>query len=288
MIKTGALGRAVLLAGLVTLAACEDGGGLKLGLGGSGDDDAVATAPATRASVERDVEAPEVFQVTDSGLWDGRPSLGGVWVAHPEVDEPERVIIRNPANDSFVIGALFRRERNNPGPVLQVSSDAAEALGMIAGQPQKLNVTALRREETEAPVPTPGTAPQAVDPDDPDAPAPETALAAADTISTTPLDSAGSAPMPAPTPSAAPAAGATSSLSRPFIQIGIFSVEQNAQNAAASLRNIGVTPTVRTQQLQGKSYWRVVAGPATTATERDALLAKVKGLGYNDAYFVAD
>ena len=42
--------------------------------------------------VERDVEAPGVFQVTEAGLWDGRPSLGGVWVAHPDVTEPERVI----------------------------------------------------------------------------------------------------------------------------------------------------------------------------------------------------
>ena len=48
--------------------------------------------------VERDVEAPEVFSVTESGLWDGRPSLGGVWVAHPDVGDPERIIIRNTSN----------------------------------------------------------------------------------------------------------------------------------------------------------------------------------------------
>ena len=29
-------------------------------------------------------------------------------------------------------GALFRRERENPGPILQVSSDAANALDMLA------------------------------------------------------------------------------------------------------------------------------------------------------------
>ena len=85
--------------------------------------------------VERDVEAPEVFQVTDEGLWDGRPSLGGVWVASPEASDPERVIIRNEENGRFVIGALFRRERETPGPTLQVSSDAADALNMVAGSP---------------------------------------------------------------------------------------------------------------------------------------------------------
>ena len=92
------------------------------------------------------------FQSPKHGLWDGRPSLGGVWVAHPDVTDPERVIIRNQANGKFVIGALFRRERDNPGPRLQVSSDAAAALEMLAGAPSTLNVTALRREEVaEAP-----------------------------------------------------------------------------------------------------------------------------------------
>jgi len=114
------------------------------------------TAPVAGQNVqmvERDVEAPDAFQVSEDGLWDGRPSLGGVWVAHPDVSEPERVIIRNQANGTFVIGALFRRERENPGPALQVSSEAAAALEMLAGAPSELEVTALRREEvSETPV----------------------------------------------------------------------------------------------------------------------------------------
>jgi hypothetical protein len=68
------------------------------------------------AAGRADVEAPEVFDITDAGLWDGRPSLGGVWVAHPDATDPERVMIRNTETGSFVIGALFRRERENPGP----------------------------------------------------------------------------------------------------------------------------------------------------------------------------
>ncbi len=94
---------------------------------------------------------PEVFQVSDKGLWDGRPSLGGVWVAHPDVAEPERVIIRNAENDKFVIGALFKRERENPGPRFQVSSDAAAALGMLAGAPSELNVTCAGRRSRSRP-----------------------------------------------------------------------------------------------------------------------------------------
>jgi hypothetical protein len=112
----------------------------------SGTADTAKAAPASfRSGSAREVEAPEVYQVTDNALWDGRPSLGGIWVAASDVVDPERVVILNPATGKTVTGALFRRERENPGPPLQVSSDAAEALGMLAGQPTSLRVTALRR-----------------------------------------------------------------------------------------------------------------------------------------------
>lgn len=141
---------AFFLCGASVLAACENGNGFNFG-GGPGGDAEVSLTDTGDASavrrVERDVEAPEVFQAEDQGLWDGRPSLGGVWVAYPDVTEPERVIIRNQESGKFVIGALFKRERNNPGPKFQVSSDAASALGMLAGAPDKLMVTALRRQQ---------------------------------------------------------------------------------------------------------------------------------------------
>lgn len=130
------------------LAACQPGAGPFQRNAGTDSSESDA-APAARSVrlVDRDVEAPEVFQVTDAALWDGRPSLGGVWVASPDAVDPERVIMRNTENGKFVIGALFRRERDNPGPALQISSDAAEALGLLAGQPGTVSVTALRREE---------------------------------------------------------------------------------------------------------------------------------------------
>lgn len=267
------------------------------------DSEEVSAQATTTKLVERDVEAPDVFQVTESGLWDGRPSLGGVWVAHPDVTEPERVIIRNTANSKFVIGALFKRERENPGPKIQVSSDAADALGMLAGAPAQLNVTALRREE--APVEEPAPAPtedlasasavetQALDPvagaaaaieEAEAAPAVATTTAAASTTAPT------TAPAPAPTPTPAPTqpARATSSLSKPFIQIGIFSVEQNARNTATAMRQNGMVPTVLEQKSSGKKFWRVIVGPATSTSERSTLLKQVKGIGFEDAYPVTN
>jgi peptidoglycan lytic transglycosylase len=230
-------------------------------------------------TVERDVEAPEVFQVTEAGLWDGRPSLGGVWVAHPEVKEPERVIIRNPANGKFVVGALFRRERENPGPRLQISSDAADALGMLAGAPKELNVTALRREDVAV------EADEAAGLSEPEFVA-ETSL--------DPIDSAGAAieaaeaaapaSMPAPKPVAATPSSST--LAKPYVQIGIFSVEKNANNTATAMRTAGMIPTVKQQSLNGKTFWRVIVGPAQSKSDLAQLIKKVKSQGFNDAYAV--
>lgn len=222
----------------------------------------VAPSRSTRL-VDRDVEAPDVFQVTDQALWDGRPSLGGVWVASPDATDPERVILRNADNGKFVIGALFKRERDNPGPKLQISSDAADALGVLAGQPVSLNVTALRREEAPEAAPTP------------DAPI----LDAAESVATAPIaavaaaaiDNAEAAAPAAPT---APAASGGSTR----VQVGIFSVEANATRAADKLAKAGIKADVRKESTQGKAFWSVIAQGDTS------ILKKVKAAGFADAY----
>ncbi|GGD45306.1 SPOR domain-containing protein [Sinisalibacter lacisalsi] len=275
----------IALLGALALAACEDGEGPAF-LQGGGSDGAPAASATTR-TVEREVEAPEVFQVTDTGLWDGRPSLGGVWVAHPDVKDPERVIIRNDENNTFVIGVVYRPERQTPGPKIQVSSDAAEALEMLAGKPARLNVTALRREA----VPEDGPA-------DPDAEtgtltaAPAVAATTLDDpilAATAALDAAEGKPAAtaAPAPSR-PAAASSGGLDKPFIQIGIFSVQGNADNTAEALRRAGMVPTIKPGKMNGKDFWRVIVGPSGSTAERAALLKKIKDLGFNDAYYVTN
>jgi len=340
-----------------------------------------ATGPASRV-IERDVEAPEVFQVSDRGLWDGRPSLGGVWVAHPTATDPERVMIRNPTTGASVIGALFRRERDNPGPRFQISSEAADALGILAGAPTDIDVTALRLQRVELEIePAPGTTtaaeetlalapviepgavaetatPQgeaegqvavaAVDPEPrrgffsrlrqpaPAAPSIETtalapiegtavaATATADATATgvavvTPepqqrsgffgrlfrrdnapvepdttaiavpgIDTAG-APLAAPMAATAPAsasAPAASRLDRPFVQIGIFSVESNASGARARMQQAGLTAEIRRGQAGANQFWRVVVGPAQDVAQRETFLRQVRSMGFTDAYAV--
>jgi rare lipoprotein A len=353
---------ALLVAVAVTLSACEDGANPFTSKGNSANEPITTEAAKSVRLVDRDVEAPEVFQITDTGLWDGRPSLGGVWVASPDVVNPERVILRNEANGKFVIGALFRRERDNPGPKLQISSDAADALGMLAGQPGKLNVTALRREDTKtaavteaAPVAAgtvananpEGVEAAALDPiaaasaaiDKADGVQPADAVQGAEGADIAaaalpaPTDELDPTPRPgetkrqarkraraaakaaaaaaaagpaieaeavmapatgtepalevAPLPdvgAAAPAAAPVASAGSTRIQIGIFSVEANANRAADTLKSGGVAVDVREETSKGKTFWSVVA---SGSGDRAALLAKVKRLGFVDAYVVS-
>lgn len=276
---------AALMGGLMLVSGCDDPSQLAV------FSQAPAQAPqeTTVTVIEQEVEAPEVFHVTETGVWDGRPSLGGIWVAHPDTIDPEQVIVRNAANGKFVIGSLFIRERALPGPRLQVSSDAATALGMVAGTPVELSVTALRKREVElAPATVPETPVEVAEaPAAPEAPAATDgsepgAVAPAMRPSTEPTPVVTSQPEPAQAAPTQP-----SSLAKPYIQLGIFGVEANARNTAISMRSDGVIPTVKEYVANGKTFWRVLVGPAANATERAALLKKVRDKGFTDAYFVS-
>jgi len=324
------LGLAVVVS--ISLAGCMEGTGNRSGTGGA----AFSAGP-----VDRDIEDPRVFSKRENGLWDGRPSLGGVWVAHPDVRSPERVIIRNIENGQETIGALFQRERMNPGPSFQVSGEAANAVGMLAGAPTMIEVVALRVEDAQpaaAEAPAPEAAAEAAAPEmaaapaarpaptaEPVAPAategdnlialPEAQAAPAprregglfgrvfgrrspqpapnmdlDGIATQVLDDAQAVPAASPAPDAAPAAPAApapaSTLAQPYIQLGIFSVEANARNAERMATGAGLSARVVAGQASGNQFWRVVVGPASTQADQRQMLARVKGLGFNDAYAV--
>ena len=330
------------------------------------------TRPAAVAQTDAqglEIEAPDVFYLEETGLWDGRPSLGGVWVAHPDVGDPERVLVTNQSNGQTVIGALFRRERDNPGPEIMVSSDAAAALNVIAGQPTEFTVVALRPQDI------PEELDLAVEPPEPEEIAADAEPALPATIAATTLDSAEPAaeaaapaldvaslaenaiavsatPAPAPVatleqaailadtaaiaapipaavladraPEAEPAprpvetaALATEALpdptplstpepvteevaavedplperedlTRPYIQVGVYSAEANAETAATDMRAGGVIPTVLDQSNEDRALWRVIVGPVRNSADRAALLETIQGLGYEDAYFVTN
>ncbi|WP_322889497.1 MULTISPECIES: SPOR domain-containing protein [unclassified Yoonia] len=281
------------LCGAFALAACGEDGGF--GASGARNDSTMNVVGQSRGPVrtQQDVERPDVFSVTDRGLWDGRPSLGGIWVAHPDVRDPERVVIRNPANGQSTVGALFRRERENPGPALQVSSDAAEELGLLAGAPAELSVVALRRVEIEVAPPPPEdtgeveglAAPAAIEasPLDPVDVTADAAATVTDTATT--LSDQGPVEVvlpPAPVASAEGAApvASTSLPEAPIAQIGVFSLRANADGAAAALTAAGFGASVINLEAGGRTVWRVVAGPVP---DQEAL-ARIRALGFVDAF----
>ena len=135
MSEQGPLNLALALACLGVLTACETVG-LPLRW------PSAAPAEATAAS-----EAPAgTFRLQAVGVWDGRPSLGGAWVAHADVDAPRKVVITNDETGESVRGALFRRGEVEPGPEIQVSSEAAEALGLAADAPTPLTIVATEQQ----------------------------------------------------------------------------------------------------------------------------------------------
>jgi len=376
--------RAGLAIGLVCVVAL---GGCMMGDTGSGSGASRAGAgldmAASSGAVERDVEAPEVFSMEETGLWDGRPSLGGVWVAHPGAESPERVLIRNAQNGETVIGALFRRERENPGPRFQVSSEAANALGILPGAPTTIRVVALRLEQTEAaPAPQSERGAEQVDdaaPAQPGTAAGQVAISAVDggqeaprrgflsglfggreaaqtteapVIAETTLAPAGTdaapqqvaaasqheaqpqaqpeaqpeaqprerrgllglfsrrtpepepetdvAMMPLPEastaapltasaatpPASAAPARVASTLDRPYVQIGIFSVETNATGARNQMQAAGLTAEIRPGRANDRDFWRVIIGPASDQAGRGQILERVRAMGFADAYAV--
>jgi rare lipoprotein A len=313
----------ILAIAAVTLAACDENGQFVMPTPQAQADTAPVPINAPNQPMsERDVERPDIFEVTDRGLWDGRPSLGGVWVAHPDVQDPDRVVIRNAENGREITGALFRRERENPGPLLQISSDAAESLGVLPGAPTELSVVVLRREEVAAdPAQNPvvesldapvSVAEEALEPAEvaepepvavaapividlppaveaattaveqtalagtaaaaaiaPDIPVPDVSVPEADIVDVSSVI--------APAPIVAPADG-------PRAQVGVFSIEANANAAAAQINDAGIAAGVSPETMGGRTVWRVIAGPLVD----ESGVNQLKALGFVDAYIAPE
>lgn len=74
--------------------------------------------------------------------------------------------------------------------------------------------------------------------------------------------------------------------SRPFTQVGLFQMEANAQAALGRIEAAGLNGRIIPTELKGRSFWRVLVGPARDASENASFLAKSRSLGFTDAYHV--
>ena len=202
---------------------------------------------------ENDVEAPEIFNAEGLAYWDGQSSLGGVWITHPNIDQATRVLIKDKYGGKSVIGAIFNRSGEDNEKRMLLSSEAAASLGVEANENRIITVTALRALKTVKSIKNK-------------------------------LDVKSSE---ATVASAQKSGSENISLSKPYTQVGIFSIEQNARNTAEVMHQLNIQPTVKEQKSRNKTFWRVIVGPAFDRNERSTLLQKVKAVGFGDAYAVS-
>ena len=202
---------------------------------------------------ENDVEAPEIFNAEGLAYWDGQSSLGGVWITHPKVDQATRVLIKDKYGGKSVIGAIFNRSGDDNEKRMLLSSEAAASLGVEANENRIITVTALRALKTVESIKNKSDAKNA-----------ETKVVS--------VQNSGSENI---------------ALTKPYIQVGIFSIEQNARNTAEVMHQLNIQPTVKEQTSRNKTFWRVIVGPAVDMNERSTLLQKVKAVGFGDAYAVS-
>ena len=202
---------------------------------------------------ENDVEAPEIFNAEGLAYWDGQSSLGGVWITHPNVDQATRVLIKDKYSGKSVIGAVFNRSGKEDEKRMLLSSEAAASLGVEANENRIITVTALRALKTVESIKNKSDAKNA-----------ETKVVS--------VQNNGSENI---------------ALTKPYIQVGIFSIEQNARNTAEVMHQLNIQPTVKEQTSRNKTFWRVIVGPAVDMNERSTLLQKVKAVGFGDAYAVS-
>ena len=89
-------------------------------------------------------------------------------------------------------------------------------------------------------------------------------------------------------PNKSDSASIETKLSKPFIQVGIFGVENNANKTKDQMLQLDLPVNILDFQIKGKPYWRVVAGPASSSDSRRSMLKTIKSAGFTDAYFISN
>ena len=189
-------------------------------------------------------EKPTILNISASVIWDGSQSLGGNWISHPDVNSPERVLIKNNANGKLVLGAIFQQTKSIKRGSAIISSDAARALGISKNEETEVYIVAVRETKNT-----------------------ETTQKPVNTLVEKNIEN-------------------KIKLTKPFIQVGIFGVENNATKTRDILFQLGVPINTFEFEIKGKPYWRVVAGPASTSQIKQNMLTTIKSAGFTDAYFV--
>jgi len=221
--------------------------------------------------------------------------------AHRTLPMPVNVRVTNLENGKSLIVRVNDRGPFAKSRIIDVSERAAKLLGFYGAGTARVRVQFLARADLPdgAPQPFGAGTPEAVTNALPAAPTPS--------VDTAPLGAvvgvAEAAPLPAEVPAPLPPAvsspppdatglptGQVSEVPVPpvthlYVQVGAFSSYQNAARLAA---RIDPELKISTIQRNGQTLYRVRLGPFNATGDADAALAKISGLGGNDAHIVVD
>jgi rare lipoprotein A len=223
-------------------------------------------------------------------------NAGDITAAHRTLPMPVNVRVTNLENGKSIVVRVNDRGPFAKGRIIDVSEQAAKLLGFYNAGTARVRVTFLSR----APLPNGQTYPSQTPPEI----AAALPAAPAGKVETDKLANvAGSAVEPPvqvaalPRPASdAPDAAAPSAVgqvtqvpvpasTRLYVQVGAFSSYENAMRLREEL---GGDLKISTIKRNGQTLYRVRSGPFDATADADAALARLSGLGSNDAHIVVD
>jgi rare lipoprotein A len=221
--------------------------------------------------------------------------------AHRTLPMPVNVRVTNLDNGRSIVVRVNDRGPYAKGRIIDLSEAAARELDVIRSGTARVRVTYVGRADTAGGAPPPPETPPEIVAAVPPAPTTKVDTSALNVVpgaTVAPPVQVASLPQPSaafsvpPPPPDTQVTGEVKKVPVPavthlYVQVGAFSSEANAMRLQAQFSgagNLEVSPITR----NGKPLFRVRSGPYDNVADADAALARLSGLGSNDAQIVVD
>ena len=223
-------------------------------------------------------------------------NAGDLTAAHRTLPMPVNVRVTNLDNGKSVVLRVNDRGPYAKGRIIDVSEQAAKLLGFYGQGTARVRVTYVARATRPDGAPLPSDTPVEIASAVPAVPAPKVLtgpLAAVPDAPVAPPVRVAVLPAPAPDPipaDAGPPTGQVTQVPVPasthlYVQVGAFGSYENAMRLREQL---GSDLQISTTKKNGQTLYRVRTSPLNTTADADAALARLSGLGSNDAHIVVD
>jgi rare lipoprotein A len=233
----------------------------------------------------------------------GRPTANGeiynagdLTAAHRTLPMPVNVRVTNLDNGKSVILRVNDRGPYAKGRIIDVSEQAAKLLGFYGQGTARVRVTFVARStqpngapmQTDTPTDIAAAVPAVPAPKietDPLANLPNTRVAPAVRVAALPKPAPDPVPVEAGQPTGVVTQVPVPAATHLYVQVGAFGSYENAMRMREQL---GDDLHISTTKKNGQTLYRVRTSPLNTTDEADAALARLSGLGSNDAHIVVD